>query len=104
METTMNTDQGRRPGITAAQVVAREFLMGVLPDVQRVDITKVAPITVGEASWEAEADVWQPNATLKSLGIETGRPVLDHNRYLILLDALLNVVEYELEGPGHGKG
>jgi hypothetical protein len=103
VETTMNTDQGRRPGIAEAQAVAREFLMSVLPDVQRVDITKVAPMTIGEATWEVEAGVWQPNATLKSLGIETGRPVLDHNRYLILLDAMLNVVEYELEGPSRGK-
>ncbi len=40
--------------------------------------------------------MWQPNPTLRSLGIETGRPVLDHNRYLVRLDALLNVLEYEL--------
>ena len=78
--------------------MAREFLADALPDVQRVDIVKVAPVLSGEATWEAEADVWQPNATLKSLGIETGRPVLDHNRYLVRLDSLLNVVEYELEG------
>ena len=67
------------------------------PTSQRVDITKVAPITSGEATWEAEAEVWQPNATLKTLGLETGRPVLDHSHYLIRLDALLNVLEYELE-------
>ncbi len=65
---------------------------------QRIDVIKVAPITAGEVAWEAQADVWQPNATLRNLGIETGRPVLDHNRYLVRLDALLNVLEYELEG------
>ncbi len=96
METTLNTDQARRPNIVAAQAVARDFLTGALPDVQRVDVTKVAPLLSGDATWEAEADVWQPNATLKSLGLETGRPVLDHNHYLIRLDALLNVLEYEL--------
>ena len=69
---------------------------------QRVDITKVAPVTSGEASWEAEAEVWQPNPTLKSLGLETGRPVLDHNHYLIRLDALLNVLEYELRESFRG--
>ena len=63
---------------------------------QRVDVIKVAPLLSGDAAWEAEADVWQPNPTLKSLGIETGRPVLDHNHYLLRLDALLNVLEYEL--------
>jgi hypothetical protein len=96
MTTTHNAEQGHRTGIVEAQAVAREFLADALPEVQRVDITKVAPINSGEATWEAEADVWQPNPTLKSLGIETGRPVLDHNHYLVRLDALLNVLEYEL--------
>ena len=96
METMLNTDQARRPSVVQAQSVAREFLTDALSDVQRVDIIKVAPVLSGDAAWEAEADVWQPNATLKSLGIETGRPVLDHNHYLIRLDALLNVLEYEL--------
>jgi hypothetical protein len=96
METTLNADQARRSGIAEAQAVARAFLTGVLSDVQRVDITKIAPVTSGQASWEAEADVWQPNPTLKSLGIETGRPVLDHNHYMVQLDNLLNVLEYEL--------
>ncbi len=83
--------------------MARQFLATALPDVQRVDVTKVAPATLGEAGWEAEADVWQPNPTLKSLGLATGRPVLDHSRYLVRLDALLNVLEYELEGAVRGK-
>ena len=96
METMLNIEPARRPSVVDAQAVAREFLTDALPDVQRVDIVKVAPILSGEATWEAEADVWQPNATLKSLGLETGRPVLDHNHYLIRLDALLNVLEYEL--------
>ena len=95
---TSNTAERTHPsGVAGAQAVAREFLVGALSDVQRVDITKVAPVTSGEATWEAEADVWQPNAAIKALGIETGRPVLDHNRYLVRLDALFNVLEYELE-------
>ena len=98
METTLNAEHVHRPKVAEAQAVAREFLAGALSDVQRVDITKVAPVNGGEAGWEAEAEVWQPNATLKNLGIETGRPVLDHSHYLIRLDALLNVLEYELEG------
>jgi hypothetical protein len=92
----LNEEHISRSDIVEAQAVARAFLTDTLSDVQRVDITKVAPITSGEATWEAEADVWQPNPTLKSLGIETGRPVLDHNHYLVRLDALLNVLEYEL--------
>jgi hypothetical protein len=96
MESTLNTDQAPRSSVVQAQTTAREFITGALPDVQRVDITKVAHLFSGDAAWEAEADVWQPNPTLKSLGLETGRPVLDHNHYLIRLDALLNVLEYEL--------
>ena len=102
METMLNPDQAHKPSVAEAQAVAREFLAAALPDVRRVDITKVAPVTSGEASWEAEAEVWQPNPTLKSLGIETGRPVLDHNHYLIRLDALLNVLEYELSESFQG--
>jgi hypothetical protein len=98
MESTLNADRVHRSGIAEAQTMAHEFLAHALPDVQRVDITKVAPIAAGDATWEAEADVWQPNPTLKSLGIETGRPVLDQNHYLVRLDALLNVLEYELAG------
>jgi hypothetical protein len=103
MEKTHRPEHTQRSGVVEAQAVAREFLATTLSDVQRVDITKVASVTSGDAAWEAEADVWQPNATLKTLGIETGRPVLDHNRYLVRLDASLNVVEYELEWASQGK-
>ncbi len=92
-----DAEQTHRPKLVEAQSVAREFLADALPDVQRVDITKIAPLLSGDASWEAEAEVWQPNPTLKSLGIKTGRPVLDHNHYLVRLDALLNVLEYEIQ-------
>ncbi len=95
METMLNENRECRHSVAEAQTVTQDFLLGALPDVQRVDITKVAPFASGD--WEAEADVWQPNATLKSLGIETGRPVLDHNRYLVRLDAMMNVLEYELK-------
>ncbi len=96
METMLNAEPSRRSSVAEAQAVAREFLVGALTDVQRVDVIKVSPLFSGDAAWEAEADVWQPNATLKSLGLETGRPVLDHNHYLVRLDGLLNVLEYEL--------
>ena len=96
MNATTNANKAQRSDLVEAQSVAREFLTAALPDVQRVDVIKVAPILSGDAAWEAEADVWQPNPTLKSLGIETGRPVLDNNHYLLRLDALLNVLEYEL--------
>jgi hypothetical protein len=98
MEMTLNTDQAPRLSLAGAQTVTREFLAAALSDVQRVDVTKITPTTSGMAAWEAEAEVWQPNAMLKSLGLETGRPVLDHHHYLVRLDATLNVLEYALEG------
>ena len=96
MKTMPNANRANQSSVVQAQAVAREFLADTLPAVQRVDVVKVAPVLSGDAAWEAEAEVWQPNPTLKSLGIETGRPVLDHNHYLVRLDALLNVLEYEL--------
>ncbi len=96
--TTSGNETGR-PAISDAQTAVCDFLEAVLPEVQRVDVTSMAPVHTGEAAWEAEADVWQPNPTLRTLGIQTQRPVLDHRRYLLRLDALLNVLAYELEGP-----
>jgi len=46
---------------------------------------KISRAESGEAAWDAEADVWQPNPTLQTLGIETQRPVLDHQRCCLRL-------------------
>jgi len=89
-----------QPTLVDAQATVRHFLEEALPEVQRVDVTRVTQGQSGDTAWEAEADVWQPNPTLKSLGMETQRPVLDHQRYLLRLDALLNVLAYELESAG----
>lgn len=96
MNAKFNKDQSGGSGVAEARIMASEFLAGALPDVHRVDIIKVVPATSGKAAWEAEAEVWQPNPALKSLGIEAGRPMLDHNLYLIRLDSMFNVLEYEL--------
>jgi hypothetical protein len=95
---TVHENETGQPAISDAQGAVRHFLEGTLPEVRRVDITRMAPVDSGDAAWEAEAEVWQPNATLATLGIQTQRPVLDHQRYLLRLDALLNVLAYELEG------
>jgi hypothetical protein len=96
MNATSNESKAHRSELVEAQSVAREFLTNALPEVQRVDVTKIAHVNLGDTAWEAEAEVWQPNPAIRSLGIETGRPVLDHNHYLLRLDAMLNVQEYEL--------
>jgi len=95
--TTSGNEAGRL-AISDAQTAVCDFLEAVLPEVQRIDVTRMAPVDAGEVAWEARADVWQPNPTLKTLGIQTQRPVLDHQRYMLRLDALLNVLAYELEG------
>jgi hypothetical protein len=100
---TLDLDHPQRPSIVEAQTAARAFLTAALPEVERVDITRLAPISGSETAWEAEADVWQPNLTLRSLGIHTERPVLDHSRYSLQLDALLNVLAFELEGSADGR-
>ena len=97
MDMSQNPQESHRPALAEAQTAVSDFLATTLPEVRRVNVIKVAPVTAGDARWEAEADVWQPNATLESLGMHTDRPVLDHSRYLIRLDNLLNVLEYELE-------
>jgi hypothetical protein len=82
--------------IIKAQTAVRNFLEKSLPDVNRVNITKVAKIETTDGGWEAEADVWQPNPTLKSLNIQTQRPVLDQEHYLVRMDKLLNILAYEI--------
>jgi hypothetical protein len=89
--------EGKRPSIVDAQAAVRSFLKQVLPDARRVSISRVAPLDPEQGTWEAEAEVWQPNATVRSLGLRTRRPVLDQEVYLVHLDGQLNVLEYEMK-------
>lgn len=89
-----------RPTITDAQSAVRTFLEEAVPGQRLVHVTKVAKRDADGGVWEAEADVWQPNATLQALHLETQRPVLDQHHYMVRLDALLNVVAYELAQDG----
>ncbi|MGO8745026.1 MAG: hypothetical protein ACLQNE_03460 [Thermoguttaceae bacterium] len=87
----------RSPTLVEAQSAVRTFLKEALPDVHRVDITKVMPVEFNERGWEADAVVWQPNATIAALGLSTQRPVLDQNFYVVRLDDRLNVIAYEIK-------
>jgi hypothetical protein len=86
-----------RPTLVEAQAAARTFLQEALPDVHRVDITKVKPLEFHDGGWEAEAVVWQPNATIQALGLSTRHPVLDQNFYVVRLDDRLNVITYQIK-------
>jgi hypothetical protein len=90
-------DGTRRSTLVEAQTAVRTFLKEVLPDVQRVDVTRVMPLEFGEGAWQAEAVVWQPNATIQALGLSTQHPVLDENFYAVRLDGQLNVIGYEIK-------
>jgi hypothetical protein len=87
----------RRPTLVDAQRTVRDFLKQSLPDVHRVDVTKVLWLGSAPAAWEALAVVWQPNSVIQSLGLCTERPVLDQHAYLVRLDERLNVIGYETQ-------
>jgi hypothetical protein len=65
-----------------------------MPDVKQVNVTKLVQIDAEKGTWEAEADVYLPNATIKALGLPVLKEVLDCQLYLLRLDGQLNVVAY----------
>ena len=99
MDMSQNLDAPRRPAIVEAQTAVRSFLETALPEVRRVNVTKVAPVAVGQGdAGRPKPTSGSPTPRSKPWSLHTDRPVLDHSRYLIRLDALLNVLEYEFEG------
>jgi hypothetical protein len=86
-----------QPTMAALRSAVCDFLQEVLLEVHRVNIIRLAPVDVGEGGWEAEAEVWQPNPTVRSLNLATQRPVLDKELYLVRLDGRLNVTAYGLK-------
>jgi hypothetical protein len=89
--------EAKRPSIVEAQAAVRSFLQQALPEARRVNVSRLAPLDPDQGTWEAEAEVWQPNATIQSLGLRTRRPVLDQEVYLVHLDGQLNVLDYEVQ-------
>ena len=85
-----------RPTLVDARTAVQTFLREALPEVWRVDVTRITPVASHDAAWEADAAVWQPNATIQALQLSTERPVLDQNCYLVRLDGQLNVIAYEI--------
>ena len=88
---------GGRPPIEDARIAVRNFLQTALPEQQRVNVTKLAPLDPAEGAWEAEAVVWLPNATVEALGLPIQRPVLEQEVYVVRLDNALSVLGYELK-------
>jgi hypothetical protein len=93
----MSVRDNEQPTIVDAQAAVRSFLEQALPEVSRVSVTRVAKLGTDPGGWEAEAEVRQPNPTIQALRLQTQRPVLDEQHYLVRLDNLLNVLAYELD-------
>jgi hypothetical protein len=83
--------------MAALRTAVCDFLQQALPEVHKVSVVKLVSIDASEGIWEAEAEVWQPNPTIRSLQIQTQRPVLDREPYLVRLDRRLNVTAYGLK-------
>lgn len=64
------------------------------PDVKEARVTKLVQIDAEKGIWEAEAEVYVPNLTIRALGLPVQKEVLDCHDYLLRVDGQLNVVAY----------
>lgn len=81
--------------IVDVRAAAVEFLQKNL-DAMRVNVTKLAQVDPEKGSWEAEADVYVPNTTIRNLGLPVSKQVLDCQQYVLRLDRQLNITAYGL--------
>ena len=84
------------PPIEDVRKAALDFLSG-MPDTKQANVTKLALMDPEKGAWEAEGDVFVPNATIKSLGLGVRKEVLDCQTYLLRLDGQLKIVAYGLK-------
>jgi hypothetical protein len=79
-------------GIEEAKSIVVEFLQKALDakDVKVIGATKV------DNQWHIEAEVYEENSFLKSLGLPTR--VQDRNNYMVKLNDSLEVESYERQG------
>jgi len=83
------------PPIEDVRDAVANFLKKMV-DAKKVSITKLALMDSEKGTWEAEADVYVPNPTIKALGLPVRKEVLDCQTYLLRLDKQLNIVAYGL--------
>jgi len=84
-------------GLEDARAAVSRFLK-TQPDVKHASVTKLTQAAAGKGAWEAEAEVYVPNATIKALRLPVRRQVLDLRLYVLRLDSELSVVSFELKG------
>jgi len=68
-------------------------------DAKEVSVTKLVLLDSKKVTWEAEADVYVPNPTIRALGLPVQQEVLDCQTYLLRLDKQLNIVAYGRRDP-----
>ncbi len=68
-------------------------------DAQEVSVTKMVLLDAEKVTWEAEADVYVPNKTIRALELPTEKEVLDCQKYLLRMDKHLNIVAYGRRDP-----
>ena len=68
-----------------------------MPDAKKVSVTKLVLMDSEKGTWEAEAQVYVPNLTIRTLGLPVRKEVLDCQAYLLRLDKHLNIVAYGLK-------
>jgi len=95
----MESQSQGKPSSTmrAARNAALEFLQESLPDLVQADVTRIARGSAEPRCWEVEIQAWQPNTTIRAMGLTTERPVRDPASFLVRLDEELNVIEYGLK-------
>ena len=64
------------------------------PDVREARVTKLVQLDAEKGMWEAEAEVYLPNPTIRALRLPVQKEVLDCHDYLLRVDGQLNVVAY----------
>ena len=64
-----------------------------------MSVTKLVLLDSKKVTWEAEADVYVPNLTIRALGLPVQQEVLDCQTYLLRLDKQLNIVAYGRRDP-----
>jgi len=82
------------PPIEDVRDAVSNFLKKMV-DGKKVSVTKLALLDSEKETWEAEADVYVPNPTIRALGLPVRKEVLDCQTYLLRLDKQLNIIAYE---------
>jgi hypothetical protein len=72
-------------------------------DAQEVSVTKLVLLDAEKVTWEAEADVYVPNPTIRALDLPMEKEVLDCQKYLLRMDKHLNIVAYGRRYPVRDK-